>query len=136
MYIDDEIKTLFQNAVPANNNLKKKQALRINKKRASYFITPLILSALLGTLSFVSEKTPNFSLFSSKSDESNQAKQFITVKQSNEIKHIVKKVALYEKKHPNSIHNELKRLFGYNSYKSVTYDIYLKILPYLKQRLN
>lgn len=138
MFIDDEIKALFQDAVPANNNLKKESPCRsICKKIASYVIMPLLLSIFLYTVSFTSDIIQHsVTSFSQDQSSNNNNPQFITVQQSDEIKQTVSKVAIRESKHPNTIHNELKRLFQYHSYRTITYDNYMKIMPHLKARLE
>lgn len=136
MYIDDEIKTILQNSLPANNNSPKKGNSHFKKKIKPYFITPLILSTLLYSVSFVFEKNKSTSPLLQNISSTHQNTPFITVKQGNEIKKIVGLIALYEKKHPNTVHNELKRLFGYHSYKTISYDTYLKVMPHLKKRLD
>lgn len=55
--------------------------------------------------------------------------------QADEIKILVKFVAACENKHINTIHNELKRNFGYYRYREIEVDTYAKVVNTLNKRL-
>ena len=59
----------------------------------------------------------------------------INTLQAENIKQMVKTVASCENKHPNRIHNELKKQFGYHSYKNIPPSIYEQIKTILNNRL-
>lgn len=60
----------------------------------------------------------------------------ISHEQADEIKKLVKLVADKEDKHPNKIHNELKKKLNYTSYRNISRDTYEKIKLILKIRLK
>lgn len=59
----------------------------------------------------------------------------INTLQAEHIKQMVKTIAHCENKHPNRIHNELKKQFGYRSYKNISPVVYDKIKNLLNNRL-
>lgn len=58
----------------------------------------------------------------------------ISIEKALEIKELVAAVSDCELKHPNTVHNELKRKLHYRNYKKVDYDTYLKIKEILVPR--
>ena len=61
--------------------------------------------------------------------------QKINTRQADEIKTLVFAVAKCEKKHVNTVHNELKRVFGYYRYRYIDTHTYQQVIQTLNERI-
>ena len=59
----------------------------------------------------------------------------ITKEQAEEIKKLVQIVSLCEKKHYNTIHNEMKKRYGYFKYREIDHSTYQKVRDTLIPRI-
>ena len=127
MNIDNEITHLFNQAVYANSNKKP------HKYKKLFLIISLLsfifLAGFLCCFSYFSFQTKS-NLISSKLE-------YITISPVEKLtyKKLIKQIALKEKRHPNSIHAELRKAFNYQSYYNLTKDQYNEIYTYLQTRL-
>lgn len=58
----------------------------------------------------------------------------INAQEADNIKSLVRLVSQRENKHPNSVHNELKRLYGYYRYREIDHATYQKVVQNLQAR--
>lgn len=101
-----------------------------NKNNSSLIIVPFICITLLGlafiyTMNKESELVKNI----------NQNQNINTNLNTNELKNLIYRVSVCESKHPNTVHNELKSVFGYHYYKKINNETALKVKNILIDRL-
>ena len=127
MNIDNEITHLFYQAAYANSNKKP------------YFSRKIFLKSGLLLLIFFAGFFLCYSFFPSH-EKSNiltieTNREYISPIEKLTFKKIVKQISIKEKRHPNSIHSELRKAFNYHSYSNLTKEKYNQIYSYLQTRL-
>lgn len=66
--------------------------------------------------------------------EFTREERLINAHEADNIKSLVRLVSQRENKHPNSVHNELKRLYGYYRYREIDHVTYQKVVQNLQAR--
>ena len=127
MNIDNEITYLFNQATYANSNNKP------HKYKKLFLIIGLSTFIIVGGFLFSFSFTP----FQAKSTFVSEKVDFAYISPIEKLtyKKLIKQIALKEKRHPNSIHAELRKAFNYQSYYNLTKDQYKEIYTYLQTRL-
>lgn len=136
-----EIKEIFAKSIPIEEKTKEKFSAdnSININNCSFQINSsyVIISSLLA-LCFIVLTTfislhlqQNISNHTTLTQESN----IINERQANRVQALIKKVSQCEKKTPNTIHNELKLLYGYNRYREMPAKVYYSVEESLVKRL-
>ena len=127
MNIDNEITYLFNQATYANSNNKPHNCKKL------VFIIGLLTFIIVGSFLFYFSFTP----FQAKSAFTSEKVEYTYISPIEKLtyKKLVKQIALKEKRHPNSIHAELRKAFNYQSYYNLTKDQYKEIYTYLQTRL-
>lgn len=129
MNIDNEIAHLFNQATYANSNNKPHRYKKLFFKIS--LLSFIFMAGFLCCFSF----TP-FHL-KSKPTLALEEYEYIGISPIEKLtyKKLIKQIALKEKRHPNSIHAELRKAFNYQSYYNLTKDQYKEIYTYLQTRL-
>lgn len=86
------------------------------------------------TMQNPNEPIPNTFNINQKVAKSSEA-QNINTRQADELKTLVFAVAKCEKKHVNTVHNELKRAFGYYRYRYIDTQTYQQVVQTLNERI-
>lgn len=60
--------------------------------------------------------------------------RLINALEADNVKSLVRAVSQRENKHVNTVHNELKRLYGYYRYREIDYATYQKVVQNLEAR--
>lgn len=127
--IDQEIKHLFQQATYANSNKKSAQYKKISFKLFLFmFISGFVFLMYFSFMPFTS-------ISAIKDLNEIQSETYISPVEKLTYKKLIKQIALKEKRHPNSIHSELRKAFNYRSYFHLTKEQYQQIVSYLHTRL-
>ncbi len=139
MKIDkDQVREILDNMVvhvtPEPVQKSRKEKVWQYVKRTAFIIQTMAICGFVGLL-FTEQITvsiPHRSLISLGTATDTT---LITEGQANNIKELVKVVAMCEARHPNAVHKELRYKFGYSSYRRTTQSVYFQLKEILSARL-
>ena len=130
MSIDKEINFLFQQANAANSNKR----VKAYKKYQTKLLTIVLIFFIGYFTHFVLSPNQLKSAFATDLF-CNETTHFLSPTDKIKFRETVKKIALKEHKHPNTIHAELRKVFNYRSYHDLDKSQYNKICAHLNNRL-
>ena len=136
MQIDNELNRLFQQAVYANTNTKTSKQKNFLKKVIPFVVVSAVFFATgFATHHFITDNETISSANKMRIYSANKDVLF-SKSEKKKFKELVQKLAEKENKHPNKIHQELRKQFNDKSYHHLTKELYEKIIIYLKGRIG